>query len=285
MAEQPLKGKVAVVAGASRAIGMGSAVELAAAGAIVYALGRTLEPTADGPNRSLKETAQLAESLGGTVIPVVCDCTNETALTELLARVQSEQGRLDVLVNSVFAVPVFRDYLGKRFWEIPASAWRDVVDLGAGSGYFASVLAAPLMMATAEREGQPGLIVNISGRAALGYRYNVIYGVGKAATHRVTQDTAIDLRDKNVAVVSVWPNGHKPQPPETVETSRYTGRAVAALAGTPDIMERTGRYFWSAEVAAEFGFTDENGDTHPVAELVDVFSTPFDEGETVPPTR
>src|SRR5437868_5463824 len=108
MAGQPLAGRVAVVAGASRGIGMGIAVELGAAGARVYALGRTLQPGTGGAPGSLLETAGLIESLGGKAVPIACDCTDEAALAAVLQRVQAECGRLDAMVNSVFSAHGFR---------------------------------------------------------------------------------------------------------------------------------------------------------------------------------
>jgi len=266
-----LKGRVAIVAGASRGIGMGSAVELGAAGATVYALGRTLEPGTGDKAGSLSETVELINSLGGHGIPVVCDCTDEQAVAAVIERVKTEQGRLDVLVNSVFAAPRFGASIGKRFWETSTDLWQQVVDLGARSAYIASALSAPLLIATARLEGRPTLIINVSGRGAVRYRYNVAYGVGKAATERQTRDMALDLRDHGVAVVSIWPNGHAIDPAKP-ETERYNGRAVASLATDPALMTKSGAHFWSADLGAEYGFTDEFGNTHEAPDLTDEFS-------------
>jgi dehydrogenase/reductase SDR family member 1 len=136
------------------------------------------------------------------------------------------------------------------------------------------VLAAPLMI-TSAREGSGGLIVNISGRGALRYRYNVAYGVGKSAIARLNRDAAIELKPHNVAAIALWPNGHAPDR-EYGETPRYNGRAVAALAADPRRMERTGQHFWSAGLAADYGFTDEFGRSHPVGDLTDGFSLEHD---------
>jgi dehydrogenase/reductase SDR family protein 1 len=271
MTDKRLAGRIAIVAGASRGIGMGAAVELGAAGATVYALGRTLKPGTGDRSGSLSETAELIESLGGKAVPIVCDCTDEAALAAVIHQVEAAHGRLDVLVNSVFAAPRFGAAIGKRFWELPLDVWREVVDLGARTAYVASTLAAPLLIATAKREGRTGLIINVTGRGAVRYRYNVIYGIGKSATERLTRDGAIDLKDHNVAMVSIWPNGHAIDPSKP-ETPRYNGRAVVALASDPALMEKSGAHFWSAELGAEYGFTDEFGHRHAVAQLTDEFS-------------
>jgi NAD(P)-dependent dehydrogenase (short-subunit alcohol dehydrogenase family) len=272
-----LEGRVAVVAGASRRIGMGIAVELAAAGAHVYALGRTLHPGTGEAEGSLSETVALMETLGGRGEAVVCDCMDEGAIAEVMAKVKAQHGRLDVLVNSVFSAARFGASVNKRFWEIPTSVWRDVVDLGARSAYLASWHAAPLLMETAKREGRPTLIVNVTGRGAVRYRYNVVYGVGKAATERLTRDMALDLKAHHVAAVSIWPNGHAVDPSKP-ETPRYNGRAVAALADDPAVLEKSGQYFWSAALGEEYGFTDEFGHRHPIGDLTDAFSLDHAEG-------
>jgi NAD(P)-dependent dehydrogenase (short-subunit alcohol dehydrogenase family) len=270
----PLAGCVAVVAGASRGIGMGAAVELGAAGAFVYALGRTMEPATGDRAGSLRETIEQIEQLGGRGVAIACDCTDEAALAAVIERVRSEHGRLDVLVNSVFAASRFGGSIGKRFWETPTTLWDGVVDLGARSAYVASWHAAPLMIETAANTGRTPLIVNVTGRGAVAYLYNVVYGVGKSATERLTRDMALDLKDLGVATVSIWPNGHT-VPPATPETPRYNGRAVVALAADPKMSEKSGLHFWSAEIARDYGFTDELGNDHPIADTIDSFSRDF----------
>ncbi len=263
---KPLSGRVAMIAGASRGLGRGIAVELAAAGAFVYLLGRTVAPGAgDG---SLIETLEQIEDRCGHGKVIGCDCLDDDSLTVALRHVRARHGRLDFLVNSVFAASRFASSIGKRFWESPTSLWNEVVDLGARSAYLTSWHAAPLLIETAAKTGQPTAIFNISGRGAARYRYNVAYGVGKAATDRLTRDTAIDLQPSNVAVISLWPNGAAANP-ERPETPRYTGRAVAALAADPALMDRSGQPFWSAAIGQDYGFTDEHGHTHEVPVLED----------------
>jgi dehydrogenase/reductase SDR family protein 1 len=268
---RPLEGKVAIVAGATRGVGLGVAVELGAAGAKVYCLGRTLKAGAGERGGSLEETVAQIEELGGEGVAVACDASDDVFLGEFIERIRRDEGRLDVLVNSVFSATRLGPYIGKRFWETPSSIWESVVDLGARTAFYASRHAAPLMIETAAKHGGTPLIVNVTGRAVLRYRYNVIYGVGKAATERLTRDMALDLKDHGVATASIWPNGHTADRPHQ-ETMRYSGRAVVALASDPDVMARSGKYYWSAELGAEYGFTDEHGHTHVPGPLVDEYS-------------
>jgi hypothetical protein len=86
-----------------------------------------------------------------------------------------------------------------------------------------------------------------------------------------------------VAVISLWPNGTRTEDygavsaslgerlsvfgtPDVLETPRYVGRCVVALANDPGVLEKSGRHFWVAALGAEYGFTDEYGETHPVPE-------------------
>src|SRR4051794_17567273 len=266
-----LDGKVAVVAGATRGIGKGIAVELGVAGAHVYVTGRTAKPTPGVTFGSVQETVAAIEELGGTATGVPCDHLDDAEVAALFERVRSEHGRLDVLVNSVFNSPDFGSTIGTRFWELPTSFWDDVVDVGTKTAYITSTHAAPLLLAAGS-----GLIANVSGRGAERYRYNVAYGVGKAALDKMTRDMAEELREYDVAVVSLWPNVTRTEHMDArgesatsafgdldlLETPRYSGRAVVALVTDPDVMKRTAGRFWVAELANDYNFTDENGRTH-----------------------
>lgn len=270
LADRPLEGRVAVVAGASRGRGQGIAVELGAAGATVHLVGRTLGDEATPA--SLHGTRASIEALGGSAVVHAGDATDPEFVTALLHDVEAHHGRLDIVVHSVFSTPDFADAIGRRMWELADRVWTDAAENPARAAYLLTARAAPLLIRSATPE-RPTLVVTVSGRGAAGYRYNVAYGVGKAALARLTTDAAIELAPSNVAVVDIWPNGYSLDP-ERPETPRYSGRAVVALATDPHLMARTGRAFWSAQLGAEFGFTDEFGHRHPVAEVTDAMSRP-----------
>jgi dehydrogenase/reductase SDR family member 1 len=264
------------VIGATRGIGLGVAVELGAAGAAVVVAGRTLYPIS-GSTGSLTTTAKSIRALGASAIPIRCDATDDAQVADLFARIRAEVGRLDILVNAAFDTPGFRSSIGVPFWELPLRVWTEVVDLGTRSAYSACVAATPLLL-----DSGGGLIVNISGRGAEAYRYNVAYGVGKAALDRMTRDMAHELLDRQVCVVSIWPGTTRTEhidamlargdewartnvgEVESMETPRYLGRTVVALASDVDVMKRSGRRFWTAELAREYGVADEFGRQHSV---------------------
>ncbi len=268
--------KVAVVTGASRGIGKGIALELGAAGFTVYVTGRTV----DGgmlPG-TVGETAKQIDELGGTGIALAVDHHDDAAVEAAIQQVLVEQGRIDVLVNNVFSAPDLAGWLGTPFWELPVKAWDEVIGIGCRSHYVASTFAAPSMVAAGS-----GLIVNVTSDGAVQYAHNVPYGVGKAAVDKMTADMAHELKDHGVAAISVWPGlvktelvmfGAKTDDDGSeyldlggegkfdlgqAETPRFVGRGVAALAGDPNVISKTGKAVRIADLADEYGFTDLDG--------------------------
>jgi len=241
----------------------------------VVVAGRTLDAGA-GPAGCLTDVVEDIADLGGKAVPIRCNAKDDAQVGELFDRVRG-LGRLDILVNAAFDTPGFRSSINVPFWELPLSIWGDVVDLGTRSAYVASAAAVPLLL-----DSGGGLIVNVSGRGAESYRYNVAYGVGKAALDRMTRDMADELLDHQVTVVSIWPGTTRTEhidamlargddwaranvgDVESMETPRYLGRSVVALASDENRLSRTGRRFWTAELAEEYGITDELGRKHPI---------------------
>ncbi len=267
--------RVAIVTGASRGIGKGIALELGASGATVYVTGRSVD--AGVLPGTVGETAEQITALGGQGIAVACDHHDDDQVRAVFEKIDAEQGRLDILVNNVYSAPDLVPWLNMKFWELPISAWDQVIDIGTRSHYVASVFGTPIML----RNGT-GLIVNVSSSGAVTYAHNVVYGVGKAAVDKMTADMAVELTGTGVNVVSLWPGlvrtellemGAKTDGDQSyidlpgegrfdlsgAESPRFLGRAVVALAGAADLGERSGRAFTSAGLARELGFTDVDG--------------------------
>ena len=265
-----LTGKVALVTGASRGIGKGIALGLGEAGATVYLTGRTVEEgqaAVDLPG-TIGQTAEEVSQQGGRAIAVRCDHVNDEEVKDLFQRIQDEQGHLDVLVNNVWGgYEHFNDgtefWKEKGFWTAPLARWDKMFQAGIRAHYVASVLAAPLMISQGS-----GLIVNISFFAAQKDNMGVAYGVAKAADDRMAACMAHELREHNVAVVSLYPGLVRTESVikaaqyfdlSNSESPQFIGRAVAGLATDPNIMQKTGQVFVAAALAIEYGFTDIDG--------------------------
>lgn len=292
---KPLEGKVAVVTGATRGLGKGIAIGLGEAGATVYITGRTLDASdaGDGLSGSLKETQSAVEAAGGLCVPVRVDHSDDEQVRSLFDRISDESGQLDILVNNVYAgVQAIKESQGKAFWDCEPSLWDASNHVGLRSHYIASVFAARIMT-----QHQQGLICTLSSWGGLSYIFGVPYGAGKAACDRLAADMAVELQPHNIASVSIWPGivgtEHMSQVADEMEgadavnpqisaiaqrycweTPLFTGRAIAALAGDPTVMRRTGRVQIVAELAQQYGLVDENGD-RPVSLRSLQFLLPF----------
>jgi dehydrogenase/reductase SDR family protein 1 len=254
---------VALVTGASRGMGRGIAIGLGEAGATVYLTGRSLDAGPGAGQGSIAETGRLVEAAGGRAVPIRCDHRVDADVAAIFARIQAEQGRLDLLVNNATAIPADLDVIfgAHPFWEVDPTLWDDLFAVGLRSHFIASQLAAQLMIPR-----ERGLIVNISSRAAQVKAGVVPYAVAKAALDRLTADAAVELKPHGVAVVSLWP------PPSQTESmlasagstgnvsrwsdTRFTGRVVAALAMSSGVMERSGKAFGVRDLAKELGVPD-----------------------------
>ena len=119
------------------------------------------------------------------------------------------------------------------------------------------------MMVPARR----GLIVHISSWAAQKHVANTLYGLSKAATDKMAADMAHELRSHGVTVVSLYPGLVRTEAVlaagvfdlSNSESPEFIGRAVAALAGDPNAIRRTGSVLVAAALAEEYGFTDVDG--------------------------
>merc|ERR1711997_198184 len=160
-------------------------------------------------------------------------------------RIKSENdGKLDVCVNNAYAgVSMIQQNSGKKFYLAdPAEQWDAINGVGLRNHFLCTVYAARMMV-----EKKNGLILNVSSPGGLKYLFNVAYGVGKAALDRLTQDTAVELKKHNVAVVGLWPGPVKTEfikdqssfgvqtsdPEQNMftrgETVEFAGKAIAHL--------------------------------------------------------
>ncbi len=267
-----LNGTVAVVTGASRGAGRGIARVLGEAGATVYVTGRSVRgrPTTDGMVGTIDETAEEITARGGVGIPVRVDHRDDAQVEALFARVRQEHGRLDLLINSVFGGNE-RWIGGEPFWEQPTAHWEGMFTAGVRAYLVASRYAAPLMMSQ-----RRGLIAHVSYWDHDTYLGNLYYDLAKAAMNRMAYAMAEELRPHGIAAVALSPGWmrtervlahmeagyHTPEEITGIESVEYVGRAVAALAADPAMLDKSGRILVVADVAREYGFTDIDGRQH-----------------------
>jgi dehydrogenase/reductase SDR family member 1 len=141
---------VALVTGASRGVGRGTAIGLASAGFRVFATGRGIE-SADLP---------------ASVVRIRCDHLNDGETRAAFAQIAADAGRLDLLVNSVWGGYERMSENGEftwalPFWQQPAHRWTGMMDAGVRASFVAAAEAAKLMV-----PARSGLLVNISVWAA-----------------------------------------------------------------------------------------------------------------------
>ena len=143
MENQPLAGKVALVTGASKNIGKGIALEVAACGATTYLTARTLEDDPSGAG-SLRRTSQEIAAAGGTAHPLACDHADDSQVERVFDAIEAAQGRLDLVVN--VASPDFSSMVGRPFWELPFDGMSRCLEIGPRSNFVVSALAARMMV-------------------------------------------------------------------------------------------------------------------------------------------
>ena len=275
-----LRGRVALVAGGTRGAGRGIAVALGEAGATVYVTGRSTREGRSEYDRpeTIEETAELVAAAGGHGIAVRIDHLEPEEVRALVARIDADHGRLDVLVNDIWG--------GERLIEWNVPVWEHDLDgglrmlrLAIDTHLITSHHALPLLI---RRPG--GLLVEMTDGTgeynAANYRLSAFYDLAKVAVQRLAWGQSRELAPFGGTAVSLTPGWLRSEmmleafgvTEETwrdalervphfciSESPRYVGRAVAALAADPDRGRFAGAALSSGGLAAVYGFTDLDG--------------------------
>jgi NAD(P)-dependent dehydrogenase (short-subunit alcohol dehydrogenase family) len=279
--EFPLEGKVALVAGATRGAGRGTATALGEAGATVYCTGRTTRHRRSdyGRSETIEETAEMVTAAGGAGIAVEVDHLHAAEVEQLVRRIDDDHGRLDILVNDVWG--------GENLVQWNTPVWEHDLDAGlrmlhgaVDTHLVTSHFALPLLI---RRPG--GLVVEMTDGTreynAAHYRLSSFYDLAKSAVLRLAFSQAEELKPFQCTAVALtpgwmrsemmlehygvseanWRDGAAVNPHFAAisESPRFVGRAVAALAADPALHRRTGGSFSSGGLARDYGFTDVDG--------------------------
>jgi NAD(P)-dependent dehydrogenase (short-subunit alcohol dehydrogenase family) len=267
---QPLAGKTAVVAGATRGAGRGIATALGEAGATVYCTGRSVAGSPGMKNRpeTIHETADMVTARGGRGVAVRVDHTAPAEVAALFERV----GELDILVNDIWGGDDLVEW-GKKLWETKLEDGLTLIDRAIKTHVITSYHGLPRV-----RPG--GLVVEITDGDAYFYRGHFFYDLVKTTVIRMAFSLSQELRERGVTALAVTPGFLRSEwmldhfgvteanwrdaakkVPEFIasETPLFVGRGIAALAADPDVARKNGRVFASWDLAEEYGITDADG--------------------------
>ncbi|GAA3938185.1 SDR family oxidoreductase [Actinomadura viridis] len=279
--DRPLAGRIALVAGATRGGGRGIAVELGAAGATVYVTGRTTRERRSEVNRpeTIEETAELVTAAGGEGIAVAVDHLDPAQVERLVARIDADHGRLDVLVNDVWGGDHMTRFRTKM-WDLPLEDGLRMLRLGIDTHAITSHRALPLLI-----RNPGGLVIEMTDGTAetnAAYRWEVgfFYDLAKMAAIRMGLALAHEVEPYGCTALTLspgwlrseamlenfgvteenWQEGTRVEEHFAIsESPAFVGRAAAALAADPDRARWNGRSVSSGELAKVYGFTDTDG--------------------------
>jgi NAD(P)-dependent dehydrogenase (short-subunit alcohol dehydrogenase family) len=279
--------RVALVAGATRGAGRAIAVELACAGFFVYATGRssrTTGPSEIGRPETIEETSELIAAAGGAGAARVVDHEDPAAVTDLVAEIERDQGRLDVLVNDIFGGDRYMEW-DKPLWEHDWAGGLRMLQMGVHTHLITSRAAIPLMLRSAEAHGAQGLVVEMTdgtSEANAEFRRNVgfYYDLVKANVERIVKGLNAELEDSPVTAVGVtpgwlrsekmlenfgvteasWRDACAERPGFGIsESPTYVARGVAALARAGNSDRWAGTIVSARQLADAYGVTDMDG--------------------------
>jgi NAD(P)-dependent dehydrogenase (short-subunit alcohol dehydrogenase family) len=292
-----LRGRVTVVAGATRGAGRGIAAALGEAGATVVCTGRSTNmPGAStrsdyGRPETIEETAELVTRLGGTGIAAAVDHLDPHQVRTLAQRIRREHGRIDVLVNDIWGGELLKGgpaQWNTPIWKLELEKGLRILRLGIETHLVTSHYLLPLLI---DRPG--GLLVEVTdGDAdynASHYRISVFYDLVKCAVNRLAFSQGHELEAHGATAVAITPGwlrsemmlenfgvteenwrealdrpsaGDRVRAPADFalsESPRYVGRAVVALAADPHRSRWNKTSVSSGELARHYGFTDLDG--------------------------
>ena len=301
--------RVALVAGATRGAGRAIAVELARKGLFVYATGRSSRVS--GPSEmdrpeTIEETGELIHAAGGEGLALVVDHENAESVGALIAAIERDRGRLDVLVNDIFGGDRYFEW-DKPLWEHDLAGGLRMLQMGVHTHLITSAAAIPLILRTATAGGTRGLVIEVTDgtseanaefRPGVGFYYDLV----KANVDRIVKGLNAELKDYPVTAVGVTPGWLRSErmlanfgvaedtwreaciktPGFAIsESPTYIGRGVAALASAADAERWAGMVVSARQLADAYGVTDTDGSKPDCWGYVAAYGWERDDGEGV----
>lgn len=285
--KKPLTGRVALVAGATRGAGRAIAVELARAGAYVYATGRSSRTSGrseiDRPE-TIEDTGDAIAAADGNGSALAVDHESPDAVAKLLERIENEHGRLDVLVNDIFGGDRYADW-GKPLWERDLAGGLRMLRMGVDTHLITCHGALPLLLRTAREHHTTGLVIemtdgtaefNANFREGVGFYYDLV----KASVERIVKGLTFELSEHPVTAVGVtpgwlrseqmldgfgvaedsWRDALEKTPGFAIsESPTYVARGITSLAASPNAECWSGQIVTSRQLAESYDVTDSDG--------------------------
>ena len=183
----PLKGKVALITGASRGIGEAVAVGLAQAGADLAIASRKLP--------DLERVATEVRKTGKKCLPVATHVGRTEEINNLVKKVVDEFGKIDILVNNAATNPTMAQAL-----DVDERAWDSIMNLNLKGLFFLSQAVARVM-----KEKGGGKIINVSSIAGISPDMLPIYSISKAAVIMATKVIAMQWAQYNIRANCIAP--------------------------------------------------------------------------------
>ncbi len=301
--------RVALVAGATRGAGRAIAVELARAGFYVYATGRSSRvagPSEMGRPETIEETGELISAAGGAGASLVVDHEDPASVAALVASIERDQGRLDVLVNDIFGGDRYMEW-DRPLWEHDWARGLRMLQMGVHTHLITCRTAIPLMLDSARAHSTRGLVVEMTdgtSQANADFRRNVgfYYDLVKANVERIVKGLAAELETEPVTAVGVtpgwlrsermlenfgvteenWRDALARRPGFGIsESPTYVARGVAALARAADCERWAGTIASARQLADAYGVTDTDGSRPDCWGYLEAYGWERDDGHDI----
>jgi NAD(P)-dependent dehydrogenase (short-subunit alcohol dehydrogenase family) len=301
--------RVALVAGATRGAGRAIAVELARTGLFVYATGRSSRVSGGsemGRPETIEETGELIRAAGGAGSALVVDHEDPAAVAGLVAAIESDHGRLDVLVNDIFGGDRYAEW-DKPLWEHDWAGGLRMLQMGVHTHLITCRASIPLMLRTASARRTQGLVVEMTdgtSEANANFRRNVgfYYDLVKANVERIVKGLSAELTGGPVTTVGVTPGWLRSEkmlenfgvtedswrdacvktPGFGIsESPAYVARGVAALTRAADAGRWAGTIISSRQLADAYSITDTDGSTPDCWGYLAAYGWEQDDGKAI----